>query len=139
MKNYSKKHQGRKQLKEEIVQAIKEKAKDGEIACAVAHAIAKELNVSPEEVGFTADMLNIPIVKCQLGLFGYKPKKKIITAMKDVPEQLRKQIEENLEGGKLTCKKAWEIAKKLGVRKMEVSSACEALRIKITKCQLGAF
>ncbi len=139
MGNYSKKHRGKKELKEEIVQAIKERAKHGEIACAVAHAIAKELNVPPEEVGFTADMLNIPIVKCQLGLFGYKPKKKIITAMKDIPEELKRQIEANLEGGKLTCKKAWEIAKKLGVRKMEVSSACEGLRIKITKCQLGAF
>ncbi len=139
MADYSKKHPEVKELNEEVVREIKNRMKDGEIACAVAHAIAEKLKVSPAEVGLTADMLNIPIVKCQLGLFGYKPKKKIITAKKDIPEELKNEIQRNLEAGKLSCKKAWEIAKRLGIRKTEVSSACEGLGIKITKCQLGAF
>jgi hypothetical protein len=48
-------------------------------------------------------------------------------------------IRDALDNDRLTCARAWEIAKKLGIGKMEVSSACEALEIKISSCQLGAF
>lgn len=136
---YSKKHKGQRKLNEKIVKALREKEKDGEIPCAVAHQIAKELDVSPKEVGYTMDMLEIAIVKCQLGLFGYKPEKKIIKPAEKISEELKKEIEAELEDGKLSCKKAWEIAKRLGIGKMEVSSACEAMGIKIKECQLGAF
>jgi len=136
---YSKKHKEQRKLNEKIVEALKEKEKNGEIPCAVAHQIAKEFNVSPEEVGYTMDMLEIAIVKCQLGLFGYKPEKKIIKPAEKVSEELKEEIESALEDGKLSCKKAWEIAERLGIRKMEVSSACEAMGIKIKGCQLGAF
>lgn len=139
MGHYRKKHQNAEMPDERLIKAVKEKAKNGEIPCAVAHALAKELGVSPEQIGFTMDILDIPIVKCQLGLFGYKDKKKIIKPKKEVSEQLKDKIYMNLEQGRLPCKKAWEIAKKLNIGKMEVASACEALGIKIIKCQLGAF
>lgn len=42
---------------------------DGQLPCAVAFKIAKELKVNSREVGQTADKLGIRIVQCQLGCF----------------------------------------------------------------------
>ena len=48
----------------------------GELPCALAFDIAGKNNVAPKEVGVALDVLNIRLTKCQLGLFGYQPKKK---------------------------------------------------------------
>jgi hypothetical protein len=40
---------------------------------------------------------------------------------------------------RLPCLAAWEIAEKLGIKRLDVCAACEHLRIKIKPCQLGAF
>ena len=137
--HYSEKHSQRKKINEHLARSIKQMAKNGEISCAAAHAVAKEFDISPEEVGFTIDMLEIPIVKCQLGLFGYKPEKKIVKPAREISDRLREEIEMAVEKGKLSCKMAWNIAAELGLKKMDVSAACEALGIKIKLCQLGAF
>ena len=42
---------------------------DGKLPCAVAFKIAKELKVSPREVGEAANKLSIKICQCQLGCF----------------------------------------------------------------------
>ena len=44
-------------------------AKDGNINCAQALAIAKKFNVNPKEVGAEIDKLGIKIRNCQLGCF----------------------------------------------------------------------
>jgi len=44
---------------------------EGRLSCAVAFEIVKELDTSPEETGFTLDSLEIKIIKCQMGIFGY--------------------------------------------------------------------
>ncbi len=137
--HYSEKHPPGKKPDPRIEEAVKKKAKQGELPCAVAHSIAKDLGVPPEEVGFAMDMLGISITKCQLGLFGYRPERKILKPAKDVSEDLRKEIENSVEEGRIPCKKIWQIAERLGIGKMEVASACEALGIKISRCQLGAF
>ncbi|RLB11714.1 MAG: hypothetical protein DRG39_03640 [Deltaproteobacteria bacterium] len=137
--HYSGKHSADKKINEALAKAIKERAKNGEISCAAAHAIAKEFGVSPDEVGFTMDMLEIPLVKCQLGLFGYSPQKKVVKAATEVPDNLREEIEKALENGRLSCKRAWNIAVRLGLKRMDISAACEKLGIKIGPCQLGAF
>ena len=59
-----------------IVRAIQEKVRKNGLPCAVAFDIASTLGVSPLEVGKNADLLEIPLIKCQLGLFGYQPNKK---------------------------------------------------------------
>ncbi len=123
----------------EVVQAVAEKSKEGGLPCATAHSIAKQMNVAPEEVGFAADVLGVTIVKCQLGLFGYGSQKKKIEPLAAVPPALQQAIENSLENGRLACAVAWRIAEELHVSRMEVSSACEAMKIKISSCQLGAF
>ena len=122
-----------------IKEKIDGKVKDGELACAMAFKIAAELEVPPSEVGKTLDLLELKLSKCQLGLFGYKPDKKKVTARKPQNQQIEAAIQNALVDGKLTCRDAWSIAHRHNVPKMAVSSACEFLGIKIKPCQLGAF
>jgi hypothetical protein len=122
-------------IKNEIIK----RTPKNEIPCAVAFEIAKELQVSPDAVGMTADLINYRLVKCQLGLFGYRPQKKIVTPHHTVTEDLKNAISEALVQGRLSCKSAWDIATRFNVHKMKVSGACEAMGVKITYCQLGAF
>ncbi len=137
--DYSKKHPSDKKPIPEVVEAVKSKAQEGGMPCAVAFEVAKELNVEPSEVGFTLDHLGIRIIKCQLGLFGYDPEKRLVKPADSVDPSLKQAIETGLKGGRLPCKEAWAIASEKGLRKMQVSAACEALGIKISNCQLGAF
>ncbi|MFW5936517.1 MAG: hypothetical protein ACOCS6_00515 [Desulfosalsimonas sp.] len=122
-----------------IRQRMAERAPDGELPCAVAFALAEELGTSPATIGAWADELQIRLVKCQLGLFGYAPEKKIVKPRKSVSDELRQAIAGRLEDGRLPCRAAFAVAGLLGIRKMDVSGACEALDVKIKPCQLGAF
>ena len=112
---------------------------NSELSCAAAFLIAKELNVSPDKVGMTADLINCRLIKCQLGLFGYRPDKKIAKPLKTANQNLKNTITDNLIEGKLACKFAWDIAYRYKVNKMTVSGVCEDMNIKINECQLGAF
>ena len=118
---------------------IEAKSGEGELACEAAFAIAKELQVSPAEIGKTVDLLELKLNKCQLGLFGYKPDKKKVKAKAPGNRQMEADIRNALIDGKLACRDAWEIASRYGIPKMAVSGACESLDIKIKPCQLGAF
>ena len=122
-------------LKNEIIN----RAKENKISCAVAFKIANELQVSADAVGMTVDLINYRLVKCQLGLFGYQPNKKIVKPQNKLSEDLKDAISDALIQGKLSCKSAWDIASQFKVHKMKVSGACEAMGIKIKHCQLGAF
>lgn len=137
--HYSKKHPEGRQINEKIADAVKKRASKGEIPCAVAFEIVDELKVSPDEAGFTIDSLEIKVVKCQLGLFGYRPEKSIVKAAEKVSPSLEQAIKGALVKDRLPCRAAWDIAERQGLKKMEISSACEALGIKISPCQLGAF
>ena len=125
--------------REEVVRSVVEKGKDGGLACAVAHKMADELSVKPQEVGLAADLKGISIVKCQLGLFGYAPEKRIVKPASEIGPALKEAIERALAGGRLSCSIAWKIADERGLPRMAVASACEAMKIKISSCQLGAF
>ena len=136
--NYSAKHSDSK-LNKEISQAVESKTVGGEIACAEASRIAGELHVPMGDVGVAIDLLEIRITKCQIGLFGYGDKKTVIEPAKTVSPELEKAIRDALVNGRLPCAASWEIAERYGMPKMTVSSACEALKIKVKPCQLGAF
>jgi hypothetical protein len=122
-----------------IEKLIAEKVQNNELPCAVAFYIAEKLAISPAEVGAYADGHKLRLVKCQLGLFGYEPEKRIVKPADSVSADLESAIRHALVNDRLPCKSAWALAKKLNVRKMAVSSACDALGIKIKPCQLGAF
>ncbi len=124
---------------EQLVEAINGKAIAGTIPCAAVFTIIDELKIEPIEAGRTLDLMDISIVKCQLGLFGYSPDKKIVKPAESVSEDMNREITACLKDGRLSCADAWAIAKKMKVPKMDIASACEKLGIKIKPCQLGAF
>jgi hypothetical protein len=124
---------------ENIQNILAQRAKGNELPCAVAFDIAGQLDTSPAAVGEYADQLKLDLVKCQLGLFGYKPNKRIVKPVDVVVPELAAAIKNELVNDRLPCKSAWKLAKKFGVRKMAVSGACETLGVKIKSCQLGAF
>jgi hypothetical protein len=137
--HYGAKHPGG-QIDPQIAEAVAAKEKEGRITCAAAHAIAKKLAVPPQVVGMHIDLLEKKISRCQMGLFGYDRKTtKEVKAAGRVPQKLEKAIREVLVGDRITCIAAWEMAQKMGHSKLEIASACEALELKINKCQLGAF
>lgn len=136
---FSQKHGSNAQVDPAIKAEIAKKVRNGELACAAAFQIADALGIPPADVGKTLDLLEFKINKCQLGLFGYKPEKKAVKPEKQVSRQMEEAVRNALVDGKLACSEAWRIARRLNVPKMSVSSACEALGIKIKPCQLGAF
>lgn len=111
----------------------------GHVRCADAHQIATTLSCSPAEVGKTMDLLDFRIVKCQLGLFGYQPAKRIAKPADSVAAEMERDIRSRLENGRLSCWNAWSLAEAWGTPRLKVAEVCEALKIKVVQCQLGAF
>jgi hypothetical protein len=54
---------------DKLDQKIQESVVDGKLPCPSAFKIAKELKVSPKEVGDACNRLKIKIRSCQLGCF----------------------------------------------------------------------
>jgi hypothetical protein len=113
------------------------------LRCATAFRIASELGVPPLEVGLAADELDVRLSHCQLGLFGYGPKAegkhRIVKPAEQVSPEMETAIRAGIEGEGIACQRLWEIAAEMGRPKMDLSSACEALGVKVSVCQLGAF
>ncbi len=137
---YAEKYPAGRKTVSAAVEAVKAKTAYGTIPCAIAFQIAADLQLPPEEIGFTLDKLNVRITKCQLGLFGNTPISKIVQPASAFDPAIEGAIRAVLtDGVSLDCAKAWEIAAMFKVPRMFLSGVCEALGIKITKCQLNAF
>jgi hypothetical protein len=139
---YALKHPPGTKPNEQIAEAIREKSPGGELACGIGEKISKELKVGLSEVGKTADLMELKIKKCQLGLFGWGKKPnhgKDIQVADSVSVELKSALEEAADNGVVTCAVVWVIADRLGVERNMVSGACETLGLKIRACQLGAF
>ncbi len=109
------------------------------LPCATAFALSTQLNITPTQIGNTADLHGVRLTKCQLGLFGYQPRKKCIEPKVPSLPELEQALVATQDHGRISCTQVWNIAERLNLPKMEVSAACEALKIKISACQLGAF
>ena len=138
-KTFSTKHGPDEKPDISIKNEILKQTKNDKIPCAVAFEIARALQVSPDAIGKTADLMNFKLTKCQLGLFGYQPKKKIVKSQDNIKVDLKDAVSDALVQERLSCKHAWDIASRLHVSKMTVSGACEVMGVKIKDCQLGAF
>jgi hypothetical protein len=125
-----------------LAAALDKETVDGKISCADAEEVACSLELPLADVGEALDEREIRIVKCQLGLFGFgtsKPHGGVVTPAAEVPVDLEREIRSALVDGRMPCEAAWRIAEIRGLGRIEVAEACEALRIKIKPCQLGAF
>ena len=136
---FSAKHGTDTKIDPAVKQKVEGNAKNNEIACAVAFQIAEELKATPSDIGKSIDLLDIRLVKCQLGLFGYRPKKKVVKKKAPQIQDMEEAIRKALVQEKLSCRAAWDIAQQFNLPKMAVSEACEYLNFKIKPCQLGAF
>ena len=133
------KHPAGTKVPEDLKQEILKQVTDNNIACKAAEKIAQKMKTRIGDVGVVIDMLNINIAQCQLGLFGYDGKKKLVQAAASIPPELEKSITATLVNERLSCIAAWEIADKLQIKRADVCAACEKLKIKVKPCQLGAF
>ena len=138
-KTYSQKHDQNLLPDPMIEKEMHKRATNQEIPCALAFEIAGDLGMTTMAVGQTADLMNIAVVKCQLGLFGYKPENKIIKAQDTSNQSLKDAIIESAENNRLSCKRAWQIAVQFNINKLVVGNVSQANGIKIKSCQLGAF
>jgi hypothetical protein len=137
--NYKSKHPRDIKIDERITQELSKSVKEGDVTCAEASRIADELKVPMSEVGVGLDLMEIRIKRCMLGLFGYPENKIIVKPTASISPQLEADIRASLIDGRLPCRVAWDIADRLKISRLEVSSACEAIKIKVKPCQLGAF
>ena len=135
---FSRKHGPEATVDTGLKEAVAQAARNGQLPCAVAFTVAKDRACPPAEVGRAADILDLRLTKCQLGLFGYEPKPKIVTAKEPLPD-LRAAIEKASTNNRITCAAIWGIAGRLDVGKRTVSGACEAMGVRIKTCQIGAF
>jgi hypothetical protein len=139
---YAAKHPPGAEPNARIAEGIRQKSSDGKLACAMGEKVAKELQVGIPEVGMTADLMEIKIKECQLGLFGWGEKPshgKDIRAAETVPVEIKSALEKAVVNGGIACATLWAIADRLGAGRKVVSTACETLGIKIRSCQLGTF
>ena len=118
---------------------IENRLQNDELWCASAFKIARALDVSAGEVGKTADLMNVRLARCQLGIFGFGARKKIVQPVDSPVDGLEDAIRAALVEQRLPCRAAWNIARKFKVAKMTVSGVCESIGIRIGPCQLGAF
>lgn len=130
-------------MDEQLLQAMRDRLDDGRLPCSHACAIAQLQGLDPLIVGSAANEAGIRISHCQLGLFGYGPKAegkhKIVHAMDKVPERLAARLRAASDRGSITCTDVWQVADGLGYKRIEASSAVEAMGLKISHCQLGCF
>lgn len=56
-------------MADELETKIKSSLVNGRLPCAIAFKIAKEMKVSPRDVGEAANRLSVKISNCQLGCF----------------------------------------------------------------------
>ncbi len=122
-----------------IKHQIETRLQNQQLPCAVAFDIAGELEATAAEVGQAANLLGVKLSKCQLGLFGYSPEKKIVTPQDLQHDVLTTALPDYLENGRLSCFRAWALAEHCKLARLDISRYCEAHGIKISNCQLGAF
>jgi hypothetical protein len=122
-----------------VAAEIEKKAVHNTLTCAAAHSIAVNLGEPPAEVGRCMDLKEVRLLRCQLGLFGYTPEKKIVSPADAVAPEVEQALTAAALDGRIACETVWQIAHRLGIKRLALSAACEALGLKVKPCQLGAF
>jgi hypothetical protein len=127
-----------------LADAIRARLKDGRLDCTAAFILAREKRLSPLAAGEAADSLGLHLSHCQLGLFGFPGRAKAWESpgWKEAapPEGLEAGIRSALgPDGSLSCSAAWAVADRFGVRRDQLGFLANRLKIKIKRCQLGAF
>ncbi|MBN2704846.1 MAG: hypothetical protein JXR89_00225 [Deltaproteobacteria bacterium] len=135
--HYAAKHGDDRELPESLREALRESTKNNRLSCAQAHRLAEIHHLSPAAIGRAADLLEIRLTGCQLGLFGHKEKNTPPTG--EPSPELTRLLQTESRDHRLSCLQAWKLAVDNGYARIDIGRACNALNLKITPCQLGAF
>lgn len=127
-----------------LAEALRGGLKEGRLDCAAAFVLAEEKALTPLAVGEAADSLGIHLSRCQLGLFGFPGHAKAWESpgWKEAapPAGLEDAVRSALDpDGSLSCAAAWDVADRFGVGRARLGAFAGRLKIKIKRCQLGAF
>jgi len=136
--HYALKHKD-KIIDPDICSQIEKSARDGIISCSSVHKVARELELSPGEVGIQVDLMELRLKECCLGLFGYEPSGKNFDESIEVSQVLKDELGKISTNGRTTCIQCWNLARDLKIKHIDIGSSCEKLGMKIKGCQLGAF
>jgi hypothetical protein len=139
---YSKKETAAGEHDPRVLAAVERAAGGGGLACADAERLAADTGAGQGAIGAAADSREIKLVGCQLGLFGYETadgRHPAFGPAGTVAPGLERRLGEVLVDGRLPCAAAWAVAAELRIARIDVARAAEALRLKISRCQLGAF
>ncbi|MCF8045765.1 MAG: hypothetical protein K9J83_07875 [Desulfarculaceae bacterium] len=136
--HYAKKHPN-ESIDPNVKTLLEQKAENGTISCVNAHSVADKAGITPEQVGIQADLLELRVVKCRLGLFGHSPEGKHLDPDVELSPELEQKLENSSKNGRITCRDCWKIADGMKIKRNRVGSACDKKNIKIKQCQLGAF
>jgi len=119
--------------------AVKAKLDNGYLPCARAFGIAKEFKVALTMVGDTADGLGLRISNCQLDCFKVDKTINHDLDKKTINQKALEALDVSLAEGPLSCLGAFQLAKQIGLRPMDVADAANSRHVKIHNCQLGCW
>jgi len=120
------------QVRDRVVELLDKYSDDsGRVECRRALAVAKRLNLDPLVVGRIATEEGYRISQCELGQFG----KRIIGDFDTETYELLKEYAS--EDGKITCRDAYTVARRVGLFK--VRATVKKSDLDVVDCQLGCF
>jgi Mg-chelatase subunit ChlD len=128
-----------KEDKERIEEAVMASIVGGYLPCSVALRLSAELNVESKMVGDTTNRLGVRITDCMLGCFKIKKSQHDDLDNKHFSQEIIEAIQSSLVGGRLPCKVAHDLGRKIKISLREIGDAATKMKIKIDHCQLGCF
>ena len=139
-----KKLNGAEKVEEGLAAAVRGRLKNGLLPCAEAFNLAEELSLPRAEVGRAADVLEVHLTTCQLGLFGYPGKSKYWETTARTEQIVHGALEEAVLATRdktniISCEALLAIAQRFGLPPWQAGFAADRLGVRIKRCQLGAF
>ena len=122
-----------------LVEEINASLTAGRLPCPVAFKVARKLDVELALVGDKADELGIKVSNCQLGCFGKEKSTHEELGDMQIAPAVAEAVQASLVNGKIPCKTAHDLAKRLKIGRRKVGDTASKLNIKVSDCQLGCF
>ena len=127
-----------------LAEAVRDRITGGTLDCTAAFALAAEKGVPPKAVGEAADDLGVHLSRCQIGLFGFPGHAKAWdqteweepAAPQGFEEAARAALDPD---GSLSCAAVWALAGHFALPRATAGFLADGLKLKIKRCQLGAF
>ena len=118
---------------------VKASLRDGNLQCATAFKIAKQVKVPKIAVGELTDRLGIRVTNCQIGCFKVDKIVHDNFDQKKIADEITPMLESLRKSNELTCAKVFELALQLKLTPTAIADVANRHDLKIYCCQLGCF